>query len=88
MHKLHPLALGVAVGVLWAVYIFIAGIIAIYAWGTTLVQTFASLYLGYGPSVLGAIIGAVWAFVDGFVAGVVVAWVYNLIARPQPTSKA
>lgn len=81
MNKCQPLPLGIAIGVLWAFYVFIAGIVAIFGWGNALVETLASLYIGYGASIIGAIIGAIWAFVDGFIAGIIIAWVYNLIAK-------
>lgn len=81
MNKLAPNALGVAIGVLWAACIFICGIIAIFGWGVALVGAFSSLYIGYGPTVLGAVIGAIWAFIDGYIAGVVIAWLYNKLAK-------
>jgi hypothetical protein len=81
MNDCRPLALGVAIGVLWAIYVFVVGITAMFDWGNALVEALASLYIGYGASVIGAIIGAVWAFVDGFIAGVVIAWIYNLVAK-------
>jgi hypothetical protein len=81
MNKCQPLALGIAIGVLWAVYVFFAGIFATFGWGVALVETLGSFYIGYGASVIGAIIGAIWAFVDGFVAGVIIAGVYNMVAK-------
>jgi hypothetical protein len=81
MNRCQPFALGVAIGVLWAIYIFFLGIFAMFGWGAALVLPMASLYIGYSASIIGAIIGGIWAFIDGFVAGVVIAWVYNLIAR-------
>jgi len=81
MNKLQPLALGIAIGVLWALYVGSVGITAMFGWGAALVMPLASLYIGYDASIIGAIIGAVWAFVDGFVAGVVIAWVYNAVAK-------
>lgn len=81
MNKCQPFALGIAIGVLWAFYVSCAGIFAMFGWGTALVETLGSFYLGYGASIIGAIIGAIWAFVDGLVAGVVIAWIYNLVAR-------
>ncbi len=81
MNKLQPLALGIAIGVLWAVYVFFAGIFAGFGWGAPLVATLGSFYIGYAPSIVGAIIGAIWAFVDGLVAGVVIAWIYNMTAK-------
>ena len=81
MNKLAPNALGVAIGVLWAVYVFLCGIIAIFGWGVDLVDTLSSLYIGYAPTVAGAFIGLVWGFVDGYIAGVVIAWVYSRLAK-------
>jgi hypothetical protein len=81
MNKCQPLALGVAIGVLWAIYVFFVGITAMFDWGNALVEALASLYIGYEASVIGAIIGAIWAFVDGFIAGVVIGWIYNLVAK-------
>jgi hypothetical protein len=84
MNKLQPLALGVAFGVLWAAYVFFAGIFAMYDWGVAVVSALGTFYIGYGPSILGAIIGAIWAFVDGLVAGAIIAWIYNLVAKVTP----
>jgi hypothetical protein len=52
-----------------------------FGWGVALVSALASLYIGYGASIVGAIIGALWAFADGFVAGLVIAWIYNMVAK-------
>jgi hypothetical protein len=81
MNKFSPNALGIAVGVLWATYVFFCGITAMFGWGIALVDAISSLYVGYGPSIIGAIIGAVWGFIDGYVAGVVIAWLYNMLAK-------
>jgi hypothetical protein len=82
MVRCQPLALGVGIGVLWALYIGCVGITAMFNWGTGLIAPLASLYIGYSASVIGAIIGALWGFADGFVAGVIIAFVYNLVAKP------
>jgi len=81
MNKIQPLALGVAVGALWAFYVFFAGIFAMFGWGVVMVTTLGSFYIGYSASILGAIIGTIWAFMDGFVAGAIIAWIYNWMAR-------
>jgi hypothetical protein len=67
--------------VLWALYVGCVGITAMFGWGDDLIAPLASLYIGYAASVIGAIIGAVWAFIDGFVAGVIIAWIYNKMAK-------
>jgi hypothetical protein len=81
MNKCSPNALGVAIGILWAAYVFLCGITAMFDWGTDLVDAISSLYIGYDASILGAIIGAIWGFVDGYIAGVVIAWLYNRLAK-------
>ncbi len=81
MNRCQPLALGIAIGVLWALYVGCLAITAMFGWGTALVAPLASLYIGYGASIVGAIIGAIWAFIDGFVAGLVIAWIYNFVAK-------
>ncbi len=81
MNKCHPIALGVSLGILWSVYVVFIGITAMFGWGNALLLTISSLYIGYGASVIGIIIGALWAFTDGFIAGVVIAWIYNQIAK-------
>lgn len=83
MSRCQPFALGTAIGVLWGLSIGGVGIMAMFNWGSGLVVPLASLYLGYGASVTGALIGAVWGFVDGFIAGVVIAAIYNLVARQR-----
>jgi membrane associated rhomboid family serine protease len=54
--------------------------------GLQLAAALSSLYIGYGPTFVGAIAGAVWAFVDGLIAGVLIAWFYNrLLLRRRKT---
>lgn len=81
MFKLQINALGISVGVIWAAYILFCGITASFGWGAALVDAISSLYIGYGPTFLGAVIGAIWGFVDGYIAGVVIAWLYNRLAK-------
>ncbi len=76
--KCDPVPLGVGIGVILAVYVFLLGLIAMWwNWGTVIVTVLGSLYIGYEPTFIGSILGAIWAFVDGFIAGVVIALVYN-----------
>jgi hypothetical protein len=81
MNKCQPVALGIAIGVVWAAYIFIAGITAMFGWGNAFVDLMASCYIGYSASILGAIIGGIWALVDGFIGGFCIGWLYNRLAK-------
>ncbi len=72
------ISFGVALGVTWAIFVFALGIVAaLFGWGVFVAEALSSLYIGFGPTFPGAIAGAVWAFVNGFVAGVLIAWFYN-----------
>lgn len=83
---LGVISLGLAIGVSWAIAVFVLGMVAwLFGWGTGVAGALASLYIGYGPSFVGAIAGAVWGFADGLIFGVMIAWFYNrfLLARQR-----
>jgi hypothetical protein len=75
--KLRVRALGLAVGIVWALYVFITTLWLIWfgeGAGFTLLK---NIYPGYSTTYVGAFVGLIWGFVDGFIAGVLVAWLYN-----------
>ena len=76
---------GLALGATSAIYVFILGIMAaFFGWGVPLAAALSSLYIGFGPTFVGSIAGAVWGFVDGLIAGLMIAWFYNrLLLRRQ-----
>ena len=69
-------------GVLWSASVFIMGIVAMAStgYGMTFVHGMGTLYIGYAPTFIGSIIGAIWAFVDGFLGAAIFAWLYNIFA--------
>lgn len=76
--KLNMKKLALAFGVIWALYVvWIAWVAGAIGWGDKIVDVLASLYRGYDATFLGGLIGGAWGFVDGAIAGVIVAWVYN-----------
>lgn len=82
--RLGVISFGLALGVTAAIFTFILGITAaLFGWGAALVDVLANLYIGYGPHFVGSIAGAVWAFVVGLVAGMLVAWLYNAFLRSR-----
>lgn len=77
--RLSAIALGVAFGVVSALFMMI------FAWsvwmnGTTspIIDQWAAIYPGYAATLKGGFIGGAWGFVEGFICGLVVGWVYNL----------
>ena len=67
-----------ALGILSAGSIFLMGITSTFTgYGETLIYLIRSIYIGYSASIIGSFIGAIWAFIDGFICGSVLAWLYN-----------
>ena len=79
--KLNVKALAIGIGVPWALCVLAGGWLAQYGWATGFVQVFQTVYIGYGPSFIGGIIGGIEAFFDGAVAGIIVAYLYNWAAK-------
>ncbi len=80
--ELNVLGFGLALGIITALYMFLHGLLAwLFAWGKPVVELMSALYIGYEATLLGSITGAVWAFVDFFIAGILIAWLYNKIQR-------
>lgn len=81
MATINVKACTLAAGVLWGLGVLVLGWMAAAGWGAGMVQVLGSVYLGYTATFLGGIIGGVWAFVDGAVAGAIFAWLYNSFAK-------
>ena len=93
--KLNPLALAFAAAVLWAAAFLISAIVnAVWPpYAQVFLDCVASIYPGYdAASTVGDIVvGTLYALVDGAVAGLVFAWLYNLVAgrtRHNATNKS
>jgi len=78
--KLSICGLGCALGVTWALGMLILGWFCWWTagWGLQMVSVIGSVYIGFKPTFWGGIIGAIWGFVDWFIGGVIIAWVYNM----------
>jgi len=82
MLKLDIKAFSLAGGILWSVGVFIMGLSAMgCGYCYKFVTWLGNFYLGYSASVLGSIIGAVWAFADAGIGCAVFAWLYNKFSR-------
>ena len=78
MKKLNATAFGFAMGITFAVFFFIIVLLAMYAdWGNAFVSLLGSVYLGVEASWKGALLVLPWAFVDAFIGGFIIAWLYN-----------
>ena len=58
MPPLSIKGLGLALGLTWGAGLFLLGLAGSLGWGRPLVEVLGSVYLGYGPSLNGSLIGA------------------------------
>lgn len=80
--KLNPKNFGLAGGILFALCKVIMTSLALFAgYGTEVMNLIVSLYPGYTISVAGIFLGAIYGFIDGFVAFYVFAWLYNKLEK-------
>jgi len=83
--RLSTRGLALASGILWGVAMLGTGLAnLIWAnYGQQFLQIMASVYPGYHAtrSIAEVIVGTLYGFVDGLIAGAVFAWLYNQFAR-------
>lgn len=85
--KLSLKGLAVAAAVVWAGALFFVGVanLADTTYGTEFLRMMASLYPGYEgqPSLSQLIILVLYGLADGGFCGLLIAWLYNVIAVPR-----
>jgi len=80
MMKLDVVGFGVTLGFVWSLCILALVLAARRSRKAEVVVTlFSKVYRGFEKTLLGALVGAVWGFIDGTVSGLLIAWVYNKI---------
>ena len=78
--KLDAVKFGVAMGAVYGLVFFVYGAVsALTGAGAEMMRLIGGFYLGMGPSLLGAVIGALWGFGVGFVFFGAAAWIYNAL---------
>ncbi len=80
--KLRPLALGLSIGVFWGVMMFLTTWFCIFTgYAREFLLIFIGIYPGYSITPVGSLIVLPYGFVDGFVFGAAVGWLYNRFSR-------
>ncbi len=83
--KLNIKAMAFATGILWGAAVLVTGLANVICsgYGLGFLQLLASIYPGYhaSGSFGDAIIGTLYALLDGGIFGLVLAWLYNRFSR-------
>ena len=78
--RLDALRVVVAMGAVYALVFFVYGVVsALTGAGAEMMRLIGSFYVGAGPSLAGALAGALWGFGVGFVFFGLAAWLYNAL---------
>ena len=79
--KINQKALGLSLGIVWGGCLFFTTWLCYLAgYGREFLNIAQSIYPGFSISPLGSVVGFVYGFVDLFVCGYIVAWIYNRFA--------
>jgi hypothetical protein len=80
--NLNAIRVGLALGKVAGIYMVLLALFSkLFGWGGLLLRLIGSIYVGYDTSLKGVIIGAVWAFIDMFIAGWLFAQIYNHLGK-------
>lgn len=74
-------AFGLALGILCSFCLFVTTLWVMAVGAGDHIEMLKRFYWGYSISVPGAFLGALYAFIDGFLGGWVLAWLYNRFTR-------
>ena len=84
--KLSVIRFGCAVSTVWALAVFLAGLgnLMFPGYASTFMKLIDSIYPGYNYGqwgVGGVFIAALYAAVDAWIMGILIAWLYNLFGK-------
>jgi hypothetical protein len=79
--KLRVRALGLAVGTVWGLGIFLVTLLAVMQGSGHTLVLLQAFYIGYSVSVKGAFMGLISGFIHGFICGALIAWTYNMFHK-------
>jgi hypothetical protein len=80
--RINVVNLGVAVGATAGLFTLFFGLFAsITGSASDLVRALSEIYIGYDTTLIGSFAGALWAFVDGYIGGVIIASLYNWMSK-------
>jgi hypothetical protein len=86
--RLTPWRLGCAASTVWALCVFLAGVANLVSssYGVEFLKLMDSIYPGYHYGqwgFWGVLVATLYAALDGWIVGVVFAWLYNLYGRRE-----
>ena len=79
--KLNIKAFALAAGLVWGInWFFLTWFMILFDGITHEITIIGRMYRGWTLSPVGSIVALLWGFLDGFLIGLLVAWIYNKLA--------
>lgn len=76
-----PLEIGIVAGVVWALVLTVWALVSVtLGEASHWIVLITYIYEGFDFSAKGILIGAAWAFCDGFVSGFVLAYLFKIVS--------
>ena len=78
--KLDVIETGKIFGAVWGSFVFLLGF-SVYLRNrdSRFIKVLSKVYFGFNGTLPGSLIGGGWGFLDGFLTGIVLAWIYNKV---------
>jgi len=87
--ELRKRALGLSLGLVWGLAVLLGTWwLLLFGYKGEIWGRLSQFYIGYSFTYGGAIIGFIWAFVYGFIAGALIAWLYDFFSKKLYKPKA
>ena len=78
---LHPIHLGMALGITWGVAIFAMSAMGIQTGASTFVGLIFKQYISMPTAIAGGIFALIYGFIDGFFGGLIIGSLYNFLNK-------
>jgi hypothetical protein len=78
--KLNARNFGLATGIVAGLFVLLFTLVSLWFGRGETIDALVVPFPGFSRSLGGAIIGMIWGFVDGFLGGAFLAWLYNRFA--------
>lgn len=76
--QIKACSMAMAMGLVFAIGTLVMGwYSALTGRADVMIQMMGTVYVGFGPTFLGAIVGAIWAFIEGAIFGYLLSFFYN-----------
>jgi len=79
--KLDVMGLSLSLGVVSALCMLLMGVAALNGWGVSWFELTAEYYVGMTLTPGGVVLGGVYGFIDGFIGGALISWLYNKFSK-------